>query len=81
MRVFTNFSKNPNINFIQAENKEKTKDYNMSLASSSSGLCLSRATGNDLHVESCGNVLQTLEMKDGPVDASIFSLDSSSKTV
>jgi len=26
-------------------------------------------------------VLQTLEMKDGPVDASIFSLDSSSKTV
>jgi len=81
MTVFTNFLKNPNINFIQAENKENTRSYDMSLASSTSGICLSRATGNDLHVDSCGNVLQTLEMKDGPVDASIFSLDSSSKTV
>jgi len=51
----------------------------MPVSGASSSLCLLRATGNSKHANSCGNVLQTLEMRNGsPLDTNIFNFDSSS---
>ena len=72
----------PSINFIQVENMANSRSYEVAFSASALSLCLTRAAGNSLHGQSCGNVIQRLEMQDGSaVDTSIFTFDSSSMDV